>query len=116
MDGVRPNRDWAEPPVDDKIKRAFGLDKKCKSRTIADIKVIVSKITRCLGKTLPIPLCVPFLTKEVGAHVVIDSNNTLGAAVEESDELRTDEPTRPGDEYFHVPLLCLLMSTLKVPQ
>ena len=37
-------------------------------------------------------------------------------ACQESDKLRSDEPARPGDEYFHVPLLCLLMSTLKVPQ
>jgi len=88
--------------VDDQVERAFGLDEKSERRTIADVEVIMAKMTGRLDQPLLIPLCVAFLTKEVGAHVVVDSDNALGASIKESDKLRTNETTGACDEYLHV--------------
>ncbi len=86
--------------VYDQVEGTFRLEETGKPGAVADIHVIVMKMTRRFVQPLQVPPRVPFRAEEVGPHVVIDTDNTLRAAVEEADKLRTDKPTGTSDKYF----------------
>ncbi len=87
--------------VDDQVEWTFGPEEPGKPGAVADIQVVVAKMTRRFPQPLQVPPRVPFRTEEVGPHVVVDADDALRAAVEEADKLRTDQATGTCDKYFH---------------
>jgi hypothetical protein len=48
-------------------------------------------------KAIQVPAGIPLGTKEVRSHVIVDSNDGLGALIKIADQLRTDQSTGSGN-------------------
>jgi hypothetical protein len=94
-------RSWLGCAVNDQVERIIGLEETGKPGAIANIQVVLAKMTCPSAQPFKVPPRVPFRTEEIGPHVVIYPDHTLRAAVEEGDKLRTDKSTGTGDKYFH---------------
>jgi len=55
------------------------------------------KVSRCLQQAMQVPAGIPLWAEEVGSHVIIDSDDGLGALIEVADQLGTDQSAGTRD-------------------
>src|SRR5690554_4732564 len=65
---------------------------------IADIRILVAKAPVTLRQFLHAPSRRGVGTEEIGAHVIVEPDDVEALFDQEPDRLRTDQPSRAGDD------------------